>query len=258
MLQGLSRLLFRIERERLPEAAVYRTERSYRRDRGRRVPRGVLGCPVCGRRASSFLSFGLGGRRNAQCPTCGSLERHRFLWLYIVRRTRLLKSRARVLHTAPEPWLKERLKARPGLRYLSVDRFDPAADLHADLVDLPLADASFDWVLSSHTLEHVPEQERAIAELARVLKPGGRAIVMVPFDPRRPTVEGRDVADPAERMRRFGHPYHYRINGNDFPRHLRKAGLDPSIVDSRDMLTPHQRRLWRVNRNHLFDCVRRG
>src|SRR5690606_16464018 len=45
---------------------------------------------------------------------------------------------------------------------------------------LPYDDATFDLVLISEVLEHVPEDERAIAELVRVLKPGGVAAVTVP------------------------------------------------------------------------------
>ncbi len=49
-----------------------------------------------------------------------------------------------------------------------------------DALALPYEDASFDIVLISEVLEHVPEDERAIAELVRVLKPGGVAAVTVP------------------------------------------------------------------------------
>jgi SAM-dependent methyltransferase len=55
----------------------------------------------------------------------------------------------------------------------------------ADLRDLPFPDASFDAIYSMGTIEHFAETERAIAEIARVLKSGGRAIVGVPnrYDP---------------------------------------------------------------------------
>ncbi len=49
-----------------------------------------------------------------------------------------------------------------------------------DALNLPYADDSFDVVLISEVLEHVPEDTRAIAELTRVLKPGGVAAVTVP------------------------------------------------------------------------------
>ncbi len=50
----------------------------------------------------------------------------------------------------------------------------------ADVRDLPFRDASFDAIYSMGTIEHFDETERAIEEMARVLKPGGRAIVGVP------------------------------------------------------------------------------
>ncbi|WP_132992183.1 class I SAM-dependent methyltransferase [Gordonia zhaorongruii] len=45
---------------------------------------------------------------------------------------------------------------------------------------LPYEDASFDVVLMSEILEHIPEDDAAIAEMVRILKPGGLAAVTVP------------------------------------------------------------------------------
>jgi SAM-dependent methyltransferase len=50
----------------------------------------------------------------------------------------------------------------------------------ADARQLPFADGSFDRAIASEVLEHIPEDGQAIAELNRVLKPGGRAAVTVP------------------------------------------------------------------------------
>ncbi|MGZ8176857.1 class I SAM-dependent methyltransferase [Williamsia sp. SKLECPSW1] len=49
-----------------------------------------------------------------------------------------------------------------------------------DALHLPYADNSFDVVLMSEILEHVPADTDAIAEMARILKPGGHAAVTVP------------------------------------------------------------------------------
>jgi SAM-dependent methyltransferase len=55
--------------------------------------------------------------------------------------------------------------------------------LHADACALPLAPASVDCVVSANLLEHVPDDRRALAEMARVLKPGARAVIVVPYGP---------------------------------------------------------------------------
>jgi SAM-dependent methyltransferase len=47
----------------------------------------------------------------------------------------------------------------------------------ADISALPFPDAQFDTVIAMHMLYHVPDQRRAVAEVARVLRPGGRLVV---------------------------------------------------------------------------------
>ncbi len=60
----------------------------------------------------------------------------------------------------------------------------PAARLlQADACALPLADASVDAVVSANLLEHVPRDELALAEIRRVLRPGARAVIVVPVGP---------------------------------------------------------------------------
>jgi SAM-dependent methyltransferase len=49
-----------------------------------------------------------------------------------------------------------------------------------DILDMPYPDGSFDVVLASEILEHVPEADRAISELVRILAPGGILAVTVP------------------------------------------------------------------------------
>ncbi len=49
-----------------------------------------------------------------------------------------------------------------------------------DALALPFADAEFDRIVAAEVLEHIPADEQAIAELARVLRPGGTIAVTVP------------------------------------------------------------------------------
>lgn len=75
----------------------------------------------------------------------------------------------------------------PRQRYYGVDLAlgDPAWDYSrldaiADLSALPFRDASFEACLNIVTLEHVRQPQAVLAELARVLKPGGRLLLVVP------------------------------------------------------------------------------
>ena len=61
-----------------------------------------------------------------------------------------------------------------------------------DLTSLSYDDASLDLVLTSETLEHVPDWQGALAETRRVLRPGGRHVFTVPLVPGRSATE--DVA----------------------------------------------------------------
>lgn len=50
----------------------------------------------------------------------------------------------------------------------------------ADMRSLPFPDGAFASVISVQSLEHVPDPERVLAEAARVLRPGGRAVFVTP------------------------------------------------------------------------------
>ena len=52
--------------------------------------------------------------------------------------------------------------------------------VRADLLALPFPDDYFDVIMASEVLEHIPDDERAMAEIARVVRPGGRVAVTVP------------------------------------------------------------------------------
>lgn len=56
-----------------------------------------------------------------------------------------------------------------------------AIDITSDIANIPVEDHSFDVVLCTEVLEHVPEPISALKEFARVLRPGGRLIVTAPL-----------------------------------------------------------------------------
>ena len=52
-----------------------------------------------------------------------------------------------------------------------------------DAQDLKFEDESFDKIYSAHTIEHIPNLKKAFREMERVLKPGGRIVLIYPAEP---------------------------------------------------------------------------
>ncbi|WP_420437092.1 methyltransferase domain-containing protein [Candidatus Poriferisodalis sp.] len=75
----------------------------------------------------------------------------------------------------------DRSSAAPGALGGSIDGQDSISHaVVADATALPYPDASFDRIIAAEVLEHIVNDERAIAELSRVLRPGGTIAVTVP------------------------------------------------------------------------------
>lgn len=55
--------------------------------------------------------------------------------------------------------------------------------VRADALTLPFPDASLDLVVAYDVFEHIPDDDRAVQEACRVLRPGATALVAVPADP---------------------------------------------------------------------------
>lgn len=167
-------------------------------------------------------------RENALCPNCLSLERHRLLWLYLNDRTNFFTTQLDVLHIAPEDCFIKRFAKIHGERYITADIESPLARVKMDIQAMPFAENSFDVVLCNHVLEHVADDLAALREIRRVLKPGGFAILQVPFFSPVPdiTFEDATVTDKRERERLFGQADHVRRYGKDYPGRIQQAGLN--------------------------------
>ncbi|MDR1757664.1 MAG: class I SAM-dependent methyltransferase [Bacteroidales bacterium] len=189
-------------------------------------------CPVCKKHFRKFLPYGSRGLSNRLCPKCLSLERHRLIWLYLQNFTRFFEDNLKMLHIAPEQPFIKRFKKCANLDYQTADLCSPIADLHFDIMHIPLADNSYDIVMSNHVLEHVENDIVAMKEIYRVLKPGGWAILQVPIDPdRQTTYEDKNIVMPSEREKAFGQYDHLRIHGLDYPTRLAAAGFDVQTFD---------------------------
>lgn len=217
-------------------------------------------CPCCGGRFRRFLEHGFGERRdNARCPRCWALERHRFAWVFLQRRTALLRSPHRVLHMAPEATLRDLLQGVPGIDYVTADIVPGRARLQLDLTRSTEPDASYDLILCNHVLEHIPDDAAAMRELLRMLRPGGLALVTTPWRPDQPTEEDFGPMAPEERTRRFGQPDHVRYYGADLPGRLATAGFEVELVGVPDVLSPREQERWGVDDDpstQVFACRR--
>jgi SAM-dependent methyltransferase len=210
-----------------------------------------FGCPVCGARIRQLLDSGkdlpilraldvVGGFRSDDvCPVCWSNGRHRLVSTYLKREVFSAQHTwpRTVLHFAPEPYLPVWLQARPNVEYVAADLRpgsypDVPGIRQADLTRLPWEDDYFDLVLCNHVLEHVPDDRRAMQELYRTMRPGGVALVQVPFGRSLPsTIEDPSIDRPEERERRFGQHDHVRLYGPDYTERLRNAGFATQVFD---------------------------
>ncbi len=216
-------------------------------------------CPCCGGQFRAFLPFGKVRRvPSSRCPGCGSLKRHRLQWLFFQERTNLFADRLRVLHIAPEHVLQSALARLPNLDYISADLDSPLAMIKMDITSIQFADDSFDVILCSHVLEHVPDDQRAMGELRRVLRPGGWAIIQSPLDTRRATTfEDFSVISPAERERMFGQDDHVRIYGRDYNDRLEAAGFTLALDDFAQGYSEEQARRYGIKRDELIYLCRK-
>ena len=180
-----------------------------------------------------FLPYGYGViRQNVLSPGTLSLERHRLCWLFLKHHTGLFFEPLRVLHFAPEQAFYHRFRRLKNLKYTTTDLNSPLADVKADICALPFEDNCYDMIICNHVLEHIPDDLKAMSELYRVLKPGGLAILQVPYDPKRKsTFQDDNITDPKERAKIFGQYDHVRVYGMDYFTRLSSVGFRVETFD---------------------------
>lgn len=152
------------------------------------------------------------------CVSCGASDRERLYALWIRQQIKrgVFSRGSRLIHFAPEAALAGLLRSMNVFDYVSADLSMPTAGYRVDITALPFADESFDFFICSHVLEHVDDDNEAISELYRILKTGGRGILMAPIvTGLAETLEDTEIQDVAERWRLFGQDDHVRIYAHD-------------------------------------------
>lgn len=203
-------------------------------------------CPFCKKYFRKFLSSGLdfsilkeknivgaGHRLNVICPRCRSTDRERLIYLYIKNKINLfqqIQNKINLLHIAPERNLQKIFILHPNIKYFSIDLNSPLAMIKMDITDIKFKGNSFDIIICCHVLEHILDDQKAMSELYRILKPKGWAILQVPISPMfKKTYEDLTIKTPKEKEKIYGQNDHVRIYGQDYSDRLIKAGFNVKI-----------------------------
>lgn len=205
-------------------------------------------CPVCVTNSVRFLPLSDFYRENAQqygyihfgkaemtaletysCANCGASDRERLYTLWIEQQIQkgFLSKSSRVIHFAPESVLSAKLKSLNDFDYKTADLMMEHVDYKVDLLNMPFDDASFDFFICSHVLEHVESDDQAIKELFRITKKGGCGILMAPIIVGlEKTLEDPSIKDEAGRWKHFGQDDHVRLYAhNDYVNKISSHGF---------------------------------
>jgi SAM-dependent methyltransferase len=170
---------------------------------------------------------------NIICPNCMSTARER---LVLAMLNELNLQDKAVLHFSPEKNIHAFIK-----RYAAVTTADLSPGFYrpidakiqkADATGLVFADHSFDLVIANHIMEHIPDDKKALAEIFRVLKPGGSAVLQVPYSEVIPaTLENPAIDDPGMQSKLYGQKDHVRIYAlDDYISRLQLVGFDVTKI----------------------------
>ena len=141
------------------------------------------------------------------------------------------------MHIAPEVFLQQRLKKEPYIDYYSGDISWGKADHSIDMTNILFKDKTFDYVISNHVLEHIPNESLAVSEVLRILNDTGKWIFSFPICTDFTTYENEEIIDKEGRLAAFGQEDHVRLYGIDYRQRFEKYGLKLSIYTPKDLLT---------------------
>jgi hypothetical protein len=178
--------------------------------------KGKYYCPLCGNHCGSFVHISNSFRYsfNSICPYCSSRSRHRGLFVFYQNEIGRLTAASKVLHFAPEPVFFPIFRNKL-FQYQTTDYFLEDVDLpKQDVQNMSLPDESYDLVLSNHVIEHVPDDEKALSEMSRITKKGGKVIITVPGNFKRTQTVYFD---------HLNNNGHYRDYGTDFADKMKKV-----------------------------------
>ncbi len=230
-------------------------------------------CNICGFKANAFLPRGHknsvinelkivgAGYRFANCKKCGSSDRDRLVYAYFEYLAQFENvSSQSLLHIAPDKSLSRNLSQKLGIQVVRLDakmkgyQFDYGSRVvSGDLTCLSFENDSFDWLLANHVLEYICDEEAAISEIIRVLKPNGRAILQVPYSPLlQHTIESEQHWSPRKKEQELGQHDALRLYGLDLPQRFMRKNFMHQPPDHNFMVEPQKLKLFPNEYINLF------
>lgn len=225
-------------------------------------------CFMCGKTFLNFRPTGIeeeifhrhhiiggGHRENALCPCCGSLDRERWLSYVLFNKLKVLNNGGRILHFAPEKHISPLIRENREIDYYTGD-IEPGSAMHVtDITDIQYKDNVFDYVISNHVMEHIVNEEQAVSEVIRVLKPDGKWIFSFPICMEFKTYEDASVVTEEQRLKAYGQKDHVRLYGNDFKERFEKYGLKLKVYSPKDELSPELIKRWGLIADDVIICA---
>ena len=179
-------------------------------------------------------------REQYACPLCRSSDRERLYAIYlrrVISKQLDSKTSFNLLDLAPtkrlSSFIRSEISAMPDFHYRTADLSMAWVDDKVDITNMRMyRESQFDFFICSHVLEHVKDDRRALRELYRILKEGGRGILMVPIDLSCEEIdEDPNCSDIAERWRRFGQGDHVRkYSKQGFINRIIETGFDLDLL----------------------------
>lgn len=188
-----------------------------------------VSCQLCGWKGKRFS-------KNT-CPSCESKARTRLI-PFAMDFFQINQQQVPVLHIAPNKteflYIQNKLNPNP------YDRLDirkmPLVNIVQDLTQTTLASNRYQYMLIWHVLEHIPNDEKAILEMYRLLKPGGQLLVSVPIHPNGNPTTFEDPTIPRKDYQEIhGHHDHCRSCGLDYYQRFEKVGFKTAFLHVKDL-----------------------
>lgn len=164
---------------------------------------------------------------NYSCPVCGASDRDRLYSIYLQKEVSSHFSEFKFLDIAPSSSLQKFIKTHyPHIEYRCADLMMTGVDDVIDITRMDIYDDNvFDFLICSHVLEHVHDDRKAMSELFRVLKLGGKGIVMVPIILNLENdYENPEITTPEGCWKHFGQDDHVRMYS--------KPGFVSKLIDT--------------------------